>query len=82
MQISTKTGGKLTLTEQLIASVDMRSMQPEKIRAVCEKLGIPVAGQGNDAMLVIGHHFRMKCPDATPKEKSDSESWLRFRNLI
>lgn len=73
---------KVSIVDQLFGSVAVRKLDVDGVRKLCEQCGIPVAGQGNDAILSIAHHVRMKLPDATPAEKSESENWLRFRNLI
>ena len=80
--ISTRSTSKLTMVEQLMGSVAVRQLDIDATRALCEKCGIPVAGQGNDAILGIAHRIRLGIPEATPAEKRASEEWLRFRNLM
>lgn len=73
---------KMPIFDQLVAAMDIRKLDPVAIRKLCDDLGIPTMGQSDDSMLAIGHHARLQLINATPEEKSESETWLRFRGLM
>jgi len=70
-----------SLYEQMETAVAIRRLDVEKMRRTCIVLNIG-SNLSDDTILAICHHARLKLLTATPEEKSASEQWLRFRNLI
>lgn len=82
IEVKTRSNSKLSMTEQFFGCNAIRKLDVDGVREMCVKIGIPVLGESNDVVLAIAHHARCKMPEATQDEKSASENWLRFRNLM
>ena len=75
--------GKPSIYEQLKIAFACRRLEDlPTIKAAIAAAGINVARMTNDDVLEVAHRIRLGLVTCTPKEKADSEEWLRRRKMM
>lgn len=73
---------KPPIYDQLVAHHSIIDLDIEGVRKFSASIGFSLEGQSNDSVLGICHRARMQLNRATPKQRLDSECWLRQRGMI
>lgn len=71
-----------SVTDQLMMHNALDNLDVFKVRELSAKFGVPVDDRGNDEILGMCHHARVRMNNVSLLKKRQSEEWLKRKGWI